>query len=66
MSEVLIRVSRGGYEESFHHGSIAVVNQRGELPGHAGDPEILTFMRSCAKPLQAFQSAIRNCFWEEF
>lgn len=53
MSEILVRVSRGGHEESYHQGSIAVVDQRGTLLDCVGDPDYSTFLRSCAKPLQA-------------
>ena len=53
MSEFLIRVSRGGHGESFHRGSIAVVDHRGNLLDRVGDPDFSTFLRSCAKPLQA-------------
>ncbi len=53
MSEVLVRVSRAGHGESFHRGSIAVVDHRGNLLNHVGDPDFSTFLRSCAKPLQA-------------
>jgi L-asparaginase II len=53
MSEILIKVSRGGHAESFHRGSIAVVDREGTLLDYVGDPNFPTFLRSCAKPLQA-------------
>lgn len=53
MPEILVRVTRGGVGESFHHGSIAVVNNVGNLLDYVGDPDFSTFLRSCAKPLQA-------------
>jgi len=48
----LIRLIRGDAMESLHYGSIAVVDARGRLVDHTGDPEGTTFLRSCAKPLQ--------------
>ncbi|RJQ04062.1 MAG: asparaginase [Bacillota bacterium] len=53
MSQVLVEVRRGGYVESVHRGSVAVVDPAGMLVAHAGDPEAYTFMRSAAKPIQA-------------
>ena len=51
--ERLVGVYRGGVLESFHTGSIAVVDARGRLLAFAGDPNLETFLRSAAKPFQA-------------
>lgn len=48
----LAEVTRGGQVESIHFGAVAVVNTRGELLYHAGDPDFLTFTRSTIKPFQ--------------
>lgn len=53
MSEVLIHVTRGNMVENLHRGDIAVVNSEGLLIAGKGDPQKITYMRSCAKPLQA-------------
>ena len=50
--EPLVEVVRGGYVESIHYGAIAVVDSRGRLIAHAGDPDLTTFLRSTAKPFQ--------------
>jgi L-asparaginase II len=50
---VLARVYRGPHVESFHTGSIAVVDSRGRLLAFAGDPALPTSLRSSAKPFQA-------------
>src|SRR5437763_658386 len=50
---VLARVYRGQHVESFHSGSIAVVDSRGHLLAFAGDPNFRTSLRSAAKPFQA-------------
>jgi L-asparaginase II len=52
MSAPLTRVSRGGQTESIHCGTIAVVDRQGTLLDQVGDPNAVTFMRSCAKPMQ--------------
>ena len=49
----LARVYRGGQLESFHSGSIAVVDSRGRTLAFAGDPAFVTCIRSAAKPFQA-------------
>ena len=45
--------TRGDLEESFHFAALAVVNIQGNLIASLGDPELITFMRSSSKPLQA-------------
>src|SRR5260370_16971267 len=49
----LANVYRGDHLESFHSGSIAVVDSLGRLLAFAGDPAFVTCIRSAAKPFQA-------------
>jgi L-asparaginase II len=49
----LVEIWRGPTIESVHNGSIAVMSPGGELVASMGDPAVLTYMRSSAKPLQA-------------
>ena len=49
----LIELTRGGTLECLHLGAIAVVNTRGQVVAHAGNPHWLTFSRSTLKALQA-------------
>ena len=44
---------RGSVVESRHRLHIAVVDGEGRLVAHAGDPDLVTFWRSAAKPFQA-------------
>ena len=44
---------RGTHRESFHTGSIAVVDSLGRLLACAGDPSLRVCLRSAAKPFQA-------------
>jgi L-asparaginase II len=44
---------RGGVVEAVHAVHVAVVDATGRLVAHAGDPELVTFWRSAAKPFQA-------------
>lgn len=44
---------RGGVVEAWHDVHVAVVDRTGRLVAHAGDPRLVTFWRSAAKPFQA-------------
>lgn len=48
----IYEITRGETVESVHYGAIAVVNARGELITSLGNPELITFLRSAAKPFQ--------------
>ncbi len=52
-SEPLFEATRGNIVESVHYGSIAVVDSSGKLISSYGDPQLVTFLRSSAKPFQA-------------
>jgi L-asparaginase II len=52
MKALVVDVTRGGTVESRHRVHAAAV-QGGEVVASAGDPHLVTFMRSAAKPLQA-------------
>ena len=45
-------VTRGSAVESYHRVHAAVVGAGDTLLGAAGDPQMMTFWRSCAKPFQ--------------
>ena len=49
---ISVAARRGGTVESIH-GVHAVAVRNGEIVTSAGDPELVTFMRSAAKPIQA-------------
>lgn len=53
MWQPLVEVLRGNQVESYHLGAIAVVDREGHLRAHVGDPDVVTFLRSTAKPIQA-------------
>jgi L-asparaginase II len=44
---------RGGVVETWHDVHVAVVDAQGRLVARAGDPGLITFWRSAAKPFQA-------------
>ena len=52
MAEAVIEVWRGDIVESRHHVHIAVVDGKGRLRAHAGDPSTVAFARSAIKPMQ--------------
>jgi len=55
MSVPLVEITRGPLRESLHRGDIAVVDHKGKLLARAGDPEVVTYFRSAAKPIQALE-----------
>jgi len=50
---VLIEITRGGRVESFHRGSIAIVDANGKTVLALGDVETPVYPRSSLKPIQA-------------
>ncbi len=48
-----VDVVRGGTVESRHRVSAAVVDSGGRLVAWTGDPNLVAYWRSCAKPIQA-------------
>lgn len=48
-----VEVRRGNVVESVHRVHLAVVDGAGNLVASAGDPDLVTFLRSAAKPFQA-------------
>jgi L-asparaginase II len=49
----VFEVTRGDIIESVHHGAIAVADTEGSLIAWHGNPQMITFLRSSAKPFQA-------------
>lgn len=52
-TEPAIEVTRGDLVESLHHAAVAVVRSDGALLYSLGDANLITYMRSAAKPFQA-------------
>jgi L-asparaginase II len=50
---LILELTRGGTVESVHFGSLAIVDPHGTLITSYGDPNMVTFLRSSAKPFQA-------------
>jgi L-asparaginase II len=53
IAQPLFETTRGRIVESIHYGSIAVVDSNGKLISSYGDPQMVAFLRSSAKPFQA-------------
>lgn len=53
MPAVIAETTRGGIAESVHHGVVVAVDATGEIVASVGDPELVIFFRSSAKPFQA-------------
>ena len=51
--EIIIQARRGGTVESVHHAVAALAGPDGEIVERWGDPGMVTFWRSSAKPFQA-------------
>jgi L-asparaginase II len=49
----IFQFTRGDIVESIHFGAIAVVQASGKLAAWFGDPQLITYTRSSAKPFQA-------------
>jgi L-asparaginase II len=65
MPAPIAETTRGGIVESVHHGVVVAVDARGEIVASAGDPELVVFFRSSAKPFQAIpviESGAANAF----
>src|SRR5439155_16370716 len=50
---VRVEQLRGGWVEAVHQVHVAVVDSTGGIVARTGDPELVTFWRSAAKPFQA-------------
>lgn len=60
MSEILVEEYRGNILESIHIGHICGVDYNGEVIYRVGEPKNMTYMRSCAKPIQALPVVKRD------
>jgi L-asparaginase II len=51
--EPAVEVTRGGRAESIHAAAVVVCDPEGAILGSLGDPDLVVFLRSAAKPFQA-------------
>ena len=61
----MVLVERGEVDEGIHRGHLAASDAGGAMVASEGDPNRLTYFRSCAKPLQAIAS-LRTGILERF
>jgi L-asparaginase II len=61
----LLRIERGEVEEGVQRGHLAAVDGEGKVIASRGDPNRLTYFRSCAKPFQGI-AALRTGIIERF
>jgi L-asparaginase II len=57
MTQLMVESARSGILESAHRVSVAVVSANGELHASSGDPDLVSYMRSTAKPFQSLPLA---------
>ena len=48
----MVEATRGNIVESIHFGAISIADKDGNLVASAGDPNLVTFLRSSSKPFQ--------------
>lgn len=53
----LVDLTRGGRRECLHRGHAVIVDTAGAILEARGDPDLLTYPRSSAKPIQALPLA---------
>jgi L-asparaginase II len=53
MNNILVEVHRGNLAENLHRGHICIVGKNGKVLKSIGNTDFLTYLRSCAKPIQA-------------
>jgi L-asparaginase II len=52
-TQPILELTRARVVEAVHFGSIAIVDSKGKLLHSCGDPDMVAFLRSSAKPFQA-------------
>ena len=52
MNDSVVKIYRGSTVESTHSGHLAVIDSEGKILYKHGNPDLVTFLRSSAKPFQ--------------